>query len=67
MQRRYAASIGDYMKLGILGALSPGHRLGVGPQWSSKYIVAGRDQRLACRRANCDFASAGFADLLRSG
>ena len=29
MQRRYAASIGDYMKLGILGALSPGHRLGV--------------------------------------
>jgi hypothetical protein len=29
MQNRYVGDIGDYMKLGILRALSPGYRLGV--------------------------------------
>ena len=29
MQTRYVGDIGDYLKLGILRALSPGHRLGV--------------------------------------
>jgi hypothetical protein len=29
MQNRYVGDIGDYLKLGILRALSPGHRLGV--------------------------------------
>jgi hypothetical protein len=29
MQNRYVGDIGDYVKLGILRALSPGHRLGV--------------------------------------
>jgi hypothetical protein len=29
MQNRYVGDIGDYLKLGILGTLSPGHRLGV--------------------------------------
>lgn len=29
MQNRYTGDIGDYVKLGILRALSPGHRLGV--------------------------------------
>ncbi len=29
MQNRYGGDIGDFVKLGILRALSPGHRLGV--------------------------------------
>jgi hypothetical protein len=29
MQNRYTADVGDYLKLGILRALSPGHRLGI--------------------------------------
>ena len=29
MQNRYVGDIGDYLKFGILRALSPGHRLGV--------------------------------------
>ena len=29
MQNRYVSDIGDYVKLGILRALSPGYRLGV--------------------------------------
>ena len=29
MQNRYVGDIGDYLKLGILRALSPGYRLGV--------------------------------------
>ncbi len=29
MQNRYVGDIGDYLKLGVLRALSPGHRLGV--------------------------------------
>jgi hypothetical protein len=29
MQNRYVGDIGNYLKLGILRALSPGHRLGV--------------------------------------
>src|SRR5580658_1058799 len=29
MQNRYVGDIGDYLKLGILRALSPGHLLGV--------------------------------------
>ena len=29
MQNRYVGDIGDYLKLGILRALPPGHRLGV--------------------------------------
>jgi hypothetical protein len=29
MQNRYVGDVGDYLKLGILRALSPGHRLGV--------------------------------------
>jgi hypothetical protein len=29
MQNRYVGDIGDYLKLGILRALSPGYRLGI--------------------------------------
>ena len=29
MQNRYVGDIGDYLKLGILRALSPGYHLGV--------------------------------------
>jgi hypothetical protein len=29
MENRYVGDIGDYLKLGILRALSPGYRLGI--------------------------------------
>jgi hypothetical protein len=31
MQNRYVGDIGDYLKLGIVRALSPGYHLGVVP------------------------------------